>query len=78
MCKVGQIDKWPKCRRSNRLVYFIFIQKESTFCKTEKLKHSFSYFPNTALNNYTTEICAKQVATKSDFGGFSLSGALAN
>ena len=33
----------------------------------KKCKHWFSYCPKTVLNDYTKEICAKQVATKNDF-----------
>ena len=33
----------------------------------KRCKHWFSYCQKTVLNNYTKEICAKQVATQSDF-----------
>ena len=33
----------------------------------KKTKHWFSYCSKTILNDYTKEICAKQVANQSDF-----------
>ena len=33
----------------------------------KKCKHWFSYCSKTVLNDYTKEICAKQVANQSDF-----------
>ena len=33
----------------------------------KKCKHWFSYCSKTILNDYTKEICAKQVANQSDF-----------
>ena len=33
----------------------------------KKCKHWFSYYSKTVLNDFTKEICAKQVANQSDF-----------
>ena len=52
-------DKCPCCG-SNELGYFIFIQNKCTFARPKKLKHWFSYFPKTVLNNYTKEISANR------------------
>ena len=60
-------DKCPKCSGSNKLGYFIFTQNKILLQDRKQLKHCFSYSPKTVLNNYTKEISAKQVATKSDF-----------
>ena len=54
-------------RRPNKLGYVTFIQNESTFARPKKCKHWFSYCSKIVLNDYTKEICAKQVANQSDF-----------
>ena len=52
---------------SNKLGYVNFIQNKSNFARPKKCKHWFSYCSKTILNDYTKEICAKQVANQSDF-----------
>ena len=52
---------------SNKLGYVNFIQDKSTFARLKKCKHWFSYCSKIILNDYTKEICAKQVANQSDF-----------
>ena len=68
--KIGNIFMvWESagCTRnhgSNKLGYDILTHNKSTFARPKKkLKHWFSYFPKTVLNNYTKETFAKQVAT---------------
>ena len=52
---------------SDKLGYVKFIKKKVLLQDLKQCKHWFSYCSKTILNDYTKEICAKQVANQSDF-----------